>query len=223
MTSELEKYRKYGMPDCLGKPFTSQELWHTLLKYLVPISTMPIVSDPTDEHKGNSELQKKLKVSFAKSNQNKFADITKALLVGDVTLAHRLAHSLKGNAGQIGKSGLQHAAAKIESLLHEGKVPIPDEEMDILKFEFTLVIEELKPLLDESAKLKNIRELDENETIALLNKLKPMLDNINPECLTLLDGLYSVAGAEELTRQIEDYDFETAAVTLAALMKKVNL
>ncbi|MDR2558741.1 MAG: response regulator [Oscillospiraceae bacterium] len=27
MTSELEKYTKLGMPDCLGKPFTSQELW----------------------------------------------------------------------------------------------------------------------------------------------------------------------------------------------------
>ena len=37
MTSELEKYKKHGMPDCLGKPFTSQELWRVLLKYLKPL------------------------------------------------------------------------------------------------------------------------------------------------------------------------------------------
>ncbi|MDR2600313.1 MAG: response regulator [Oscillospiraceae bacterium] len=37
MTSELENYEKAGMPDCLGKPFTSQELWQILLKYLTPI------------------------------------------------------------------------------------------------------------------------------------------------------------------------------------------
>ena len=34
MASELETYRRHGMPDCLGKPFTSQELWHILLKHL---------------------------------------------------------------------------------------------------------------------------------------------------------------------------------------------
>jgi CheY-like chemotaxis protein/two-component sensor histidine kinase len=44
MVSELEKYKRHGMPDCLGKPFTSQELWHILLKYLVPVSSEPISS-----------------------------------------------------------------------------------------------------------------------------------------------------------------------------------
>ncbi|MDR2569352.1 MAG: response regulator, partial [Oscillospiraceae bacterium] len=37
MAGEKERYRKNGMPDCLGKPFTSQELWRVLLRYLKPI------------------------------------------------------------------------------------------------------------------------------------------------------------------------------------------
>ncbi|MDR2578437.1 MAG: transporter substrate-binding domain-containing protein, partial [Chitinispirillales bacterium] len=36
MISEMENYRKHGMPGFLGKPFTSQELWRVLLKYLTP-------------------------------------------------------------------------------------------------------------------------------------------------------------------------------------------
>jgi len=34
MTSDLENYKKHGMSDYIGKPFTSQELWSVLLKYL---------------------------------------------------------------------------------------------------------------------------------------------------------------------------------------------
>ncbi|MDR2965795.1 MAG: response regulator [Treponema sp.] len=37
MASDLENYRKHGMPDYIGKPFTSQELWSVLLKYLKPV------------------------------------------------------------------------------------------------------------------------------------------------------------------------------------------
>ena len=34
MSGEQENYKKHGMPDCLGKPFTTQELWRLLSKYL---------------------------------------------------------------------------------------------------------------------------------------------------------------------------------------------
>jgi len=37
MPSDLENYRKLGMSDHVGKPFTSQELWRVLLKYLEPV------------------------------------------------------------------------------------------------------------------------------------------------------------------------------------------
>jgi CheY-like chemotaxis protein len=34
MTNDLELYRQNGITDYLGKPFTSQELWRCLAKYL---------------------------------------------------------------------------------------------------------------------------------------------------------------------------------------------
>ena len=37
MAEDLEVYKASGLPDCLSKPFTSQELWRCLLKYLKPL------------------------------------------------------------------------------------------------------------------------------------------------------------------------------------------
>jgi len=41
MLDDMEIYKDSGMNDCIGKPFTSQELWHCLLKYFKPSSAMP--------------------------------------------------------------------------------------------------------------------------------------------------------------------------------------
>ncbi|MDR0464594.1 MAG: response regulator [Treponema sp.] len=37
MSGDWDIYKKSGMNDCVGKPFTSQELWRCLLKYLRPV------------------------------------------------------------------------------------------------------------------------------------------------------------------------------------------
>ena len=57
------------------------------------------------------------------------------------------------------------------------------------------------------------------EAQILFDRLEPMLENINPECVNLLDELRNVSGTEVLVGQIEDYDFESAARTLASLKK----
>ena len=46
MAGEIENYIKSGMSDYLGKPFTSQELWRFLLKFLVPVSPSAIKDGP---------------------------------------------------------------------------------------------------------------------------------------------------------------------------------
>jgi HPt (histidine-containing phosphotransfer) domain-containing protein len=100
--------------------------------------------DFIDEDK---ELQKKLYLIFVKSNQNLYADITEAISVGDTKLAHRLVHTLKGNAGMIGKMSLQDIAGEIETLLGTA-AEVSQEKMKILESELSAVLEELKPLLD---------------------------------------------------------------------------
>jgi PAS domain S-box-containing protein len=43
MAGDTELYKASGMNDCVGKPFTSQELWRCLLKYLTPVENKQTV------------------------------------------------------------------------------------------------------------------------------------------------------------------------------------
>ncbi|MCL2026806.1 MAG: Hpt domain-containing protein [Leptospirales bacterium] len=187
-----------------------------LLKYLAPISVDPIDEDDM----GNYEVQRKLRINFVTNNQNIHDEISEAVAVGDMKLAHRLAHTLKGNAGLIGKTELKNAAYEVELLLKDGTDSIWDNKMKMLKRELESVLEELSPLLDESAPQEKSEPMSTKEVLMLFEKLEPMLENINPECVNLLDELRDVPGTEELVHQIENYDFESAVFTLAVLKIK---
>jgi HPt (histidine-containing phosphotransfer) domain-containing protein len=219
MVSEVEKYKKHGMPDCLGKPFTTQELWHVLLKYFTPISSEPI--NDVNEYDSNEEQQKIMRLNFYKNYQNVHAEIAEAFAAGDTKRAHRLAHTLKGNAGMLGKINLKNAALEVEALLRDGVASIWENKMNALKTELTLVLEEFKPLI-ESAKQEKSLIMSTEQTLALFEKLEPMLEKINPKCIDLLDEVRAVSGAEELVRQMENYDFKGAAKTLVELKKKIG-
>jgi len=146
MTNDREIYRQSGMRDCVGKPFTSQELWHCLMKYLHPVRWQSV-----DEGRRSSSVEtesirdglKMLQTLFLKHNLHKFEEIAGALKADDITLAHRLTHTLKGNAGQLGKPALQKAAADIEKQLKEGRTPISKEQLRALETELTAVLKEL--------------------------------------------------------------------------------
>jgi HPt (histidine-containing phosphotransfer) domain-containing protein len=173
--------------------------------------------DEGEEAHNKDELQRKLRSSFIRNNQGKFTEIIKAIASGDMVLAHRLAHTLKGNAGQIGETALQSAAARIEILLKDGTIPDEDSIIN-LENELTLAFEELKPIHAEP--LESVLSQNTGQIQALFEKLEPMLKNINPESVNLLDAIRAVPGAQELCRQIEEYDFESAAKTLAELKKE---
>ncbi|MCL2031437.1 MAG: ATP-binding protein [Oscillospiraceae bacterium] len=218
MAGELERYRRQGMPDCLGKPFTAQELWRLLLKYLTPVSG----DAPAEEPEESDDLQWRLRVNFVKNNQSIHSGITEAVAAGDIKLAHRLAHTLKGSAGLIGKTGLRNAAEEVEALLKDGTVSVWEGKMNRLKAELTPVLEELRPLLEEpeARQAPASPALPAAQVQALFEKLGVMLQNINPECVMLLDELRAVPGTELLVRQVENYDFEAASGTLSELKEK---
>ena len=213
MTGELAKYKEHGMPDSLGKPFTSQELWRVLLKYLTPVGYEPSAED---REQFESELEKKMRIDFVRSNNNRYAQIVEAIETGDVKSAHRIAHSLRSNAGQIGKTALQRVAGSIESMLTNGLIP-PADIMALLETELALVLEELGPLFDEPKAQAESPSMTAEQTRALFEKLRSMLENRNIECLNLLDDIRSIPGMEELAHQIYNYDFSAAIVTLDAL------
>jgi len=219
MVSELEKYKRAGMPDCLGKPFTSQELWRMLLTYLAPVGSDPI-SGVVDENEEHEELQKKLRINFFNDNQTIHTEILAAVAAGDTKLAHRLAHSLKGSAGLIGKTALKNAAAEVEALLKEGLASVWENKMNILTTELMSVLDELRAMFAEPVVREQPRALSAEQTLTLLARLEPMLESNNTDCMDLLHELRAVPGAEALLKQIDNFDFKSAARTLIELKKE---
>jgi CheY-like chemotaxis protein len=215
MASDLENYRKNGIPDHLCKPFTLQDLWRVLLKYMIPVSAEPVCEN--EQLIERQEQLKKLQYSFVKNNQKKIAEILSAIDSGDIKLAHRLAHTMKGNAGLIGKPGLQTAASKVEASLQKEDASVPEDELNSLITEFESVIEELKPLLDEPRTQNVSKPLTADQTQALFTQLETMLENCDTGCLELLPDIRTVPGAEKLADLIEEYDFMPALDALTEL------
>jgi len=215
MNDDREKYRALGMKDYVGKPFASQKLWGCLLKYLKPVSFEDVGENEKD---ADRKLQEQLKADFVKNNQKVFSEITEALAGGDITLAHRLAHNIKSNAGYIGRPALQKAAAEAEAALKGGENRITEEQLAVLEKELTAVLEKLKPYLKEAAEpSRSGVVLDGDRALELLEKLEPLLKSGNPECLKLIDDLRMVPGSEEVIRHMDDFYFSAAAKALSEL------
>jgi len=173
----------------------------------------------------NTELEKKVQSIFVNSYQHLFEDITKALQEQDFALAHRHVHSLKSNAAQLGKMSLQHIAAEIECNLREGKNNITKDQLKSLENELTAVLNEYAPLLKETTPKTAARTQPLNiETVReVIKKLEPLVEMGCPESVNFLDSLGQIPDTEKLIKQIDNFDFESAVVTLAELKEKLGI
>jgi signal transduction histidine kinase/CheY-like chemotaxis protein len=235
MADDMEVYKSSGMNDCVGKPFTSQELWRCLLKYLKPVNNAAF-NIKTPEKKPqvkvslletDLEFMKKLQKTFLKYNQKKFDDIANALKAGEIELAHRLVHTLKSNAGQIGRTSLQEAAADVELSLKDGKNLVVPQQMALLETELNAAILQIEAELSSelqpgSSQAGESSPLDGQAARELFEKLEPMLKMGSPECLKFIDDLRRISGSEELIQQIDDFSFDTALEALAELKKRAG-
>jgi signal transduction histidine kinase/CheY-like chemotaxis protein/ABC-type amino acid transport substrate-binding protein len=148
LSSDRELYERSNMRDCIGKPFTSQELWHCLLKYIKPIDKQ---QNKDDEHGYGDDILLEMRSIFVNDNQNTFAEFKEAIDGNDIPKAHRIAHTLKSNAGTIGKPALQEAALDAEKRLKDGENKLTPECLETLEAEFKAVLAELEPLRNASS------------------------------------------------------------------------
>ena len=218
MSNDLELYKANGMSDYLGKPFTSQELWRCLIKYLPVMSVSTVVAH--DESSKKEEFLKKLQIYFLKSNRDVIEKITQALDEDDIKLAHRITHTLKSNAAQIGEWRLQEASSSVEQCLKENDVPGAKMQIDFLKLELHMVFDELTPLLIEEAESVRVEITDDEKIRKILKVVEPLLIDNNPECMDFVDDIRAIPGAENIANYIEDFSFEQALVELGKFRKK---
>jgi len=230
MSDDRDNYLKNGMNSCVGKPFTSQELWYCLMRYFTPLNEDAKSADDDKTVYVDSDIDflKSLKSLFVRDNQNKFGEIITALEKNDIELAHRLTHTLKSNAGQIGKTVLQKAAADVESKLKHGKNLVTEELLSILNSEMAIVLDEFYPLLLETDVRidANQAEISPEKALELLDKLDVLLGSGNPECLDYVNDVCTIPGYNELKlqliQQMDDFKFDQALSSCGELREKLN-
>jgi CheY-like chemotaxis protein len=217
---QREEYIERGMVDCIGTPFTTQELLACLMNYIAPKGKKVEegILQPQDEEK----LRLKFINSFVRDNKTKYNDIEAAIKAGDIKLAHRLAHTLKSNAALVDKKRLQKAAEEVESLLSDEENRMNIYAMNSLETELNAALKEFEPLIaQDAAPAASNKSLNKEQTQELLGVLGALLDGGNPDCLKLLGDLRNVPGSEELAQQIEYFEFDLAMKTLAQLQKNI--
>ncbi len=133
---------------------------------------------------GNRKLYLKLLRQFAEQQGPTVGQVSAALAAGDVALAERLAHTLKGVAGNIGAKAVQAVAGELEKLIR-GRAPASELESSQQK-----VAAALDPLLAQ-----------------LRSELNPPASEIPaPAAAPPADPAQTRAAATQLTKLLSEFD-----------------
>jgi CheY-like chemotaxis protein len=237
MTQDIKLYRKCGMKDCIGKPFASQELWQCLLKYLTPVkqeAKSDSLQQGAQEAEKDALLLKSLQQHFYRQYSAKTGEITDAVKSGDIKGAYIMVHTLKSNAGHLGKTRLQKMAGQLEEMLKDETTNAADsfeadgeteKQIGILENELKATLEEFAVMYGEDpgdySRSDSVAvTLDKKAATELAAKLEPLLKSGNPKCLELIQSLQAIPETGKLIRQLEDFDFEPALATLAEMKEE---
>lgn len=171
---------------------------------------------------GDPVLYRKLVLNFVEDNRNANVQLCEALDSGNITLAHRLAHTLKSVAATIGAEKLSGIAAEIETNLSDGNLDAVHLAQPQFAAELGRVLRELSYLQAKDENSGNAGELDKSKAHALLDTLEPLLRKADSEALEYLDAvaenLFPLGQqGQTLFTEIDDYDFEQALATLNAI------
>jgi two-component system sensor histidine kinase/response regulator len=143
MKGDREKCMDAGMNDHISKPIDPRELFTALTKWIPARDGGDTVSPSMNEKpapkesalpklpgidvkgglmrvNGNEDLYRKILSSFYQNNIGTKLEIGNALEAGDLKLAERLVHTVKGVAATIGADRLAKASQPIETELRNG-------------------------------------------------------------------------------------------------------
>ncbi len=259
MAGDREKSVEAGMIDHVTKPINPKALFQALLKCVKPGKReipnhlppkppgekKPVIEEPLPEVpgidiknglarvNGNETLYKSLLIKFYKEYPDSVTQIRKALAKNDMEAVTRIAHTVKGVAGNMGASDLQVAAAKFETAIKNGHIEELDSWLDTVDHYLKTIMENLKDFViaadamdtEESAK-KEVGDV--SALLKMLQALEPHLKKNEPnQCNDIMAqinnytwGIEYNSDIENLNRLIGKYRFKNAQPILERLMSK---
>ncbi len=164
MQADRDRCAEAGMDDYVAKPIDPDELFAALARRVRRQAPPPAPAAPAGDlpavpgldaalglkrMRGRRDLYLEMLRVFCEGQGGDAQAIREALARGDAAAAQRVAHTLKGVAGNIGAAGLQAAAETVEARLRDG---LPARrELATLETGLAALIAALRPLLPAPA------------------------------------------------------------------------
>jgi PAS domain S-box-containing protein len=248
LVQERQRCLGAGMSDHVSKPIDPDHLLSTLIRWAKPRPQPALDSQASFSPKkafdemilpeiaginladglkrvaGNKRLYRDLLGQFAAKQGNAASQISTALESGDHALAERIAHTVKGVAGNIGITKVQSVAQKLEKALSDGEINVSPLLLEFARVMGTQVHAIEKALFaSAAAQTEEVRTwaFNREASAGAIARLKLLLEVSDGEAEESFRSLReALAGAIEkpyldgLSASIKDFDFDAALVKL---------
>jgi two-component system sensor histidine kinase/response regulator len=242
---ERQRCLAAGMNDHVAKPIDPAALFDTIGRFYKPSEAAPPADareapagtaglpavagldtrDGLSRVGGNEALYLNLLRGFSERHGRTAGQIGEALAESDTTTAERLAHTVKGVAGNLGARDVQTAAGRLETALRERSAS-PDVEAarQQLASALGILLGGLQSALGvqpAAAPQPAATEADAARAREAGAALLTLLSDSDPEATDFVDAnretlrpLFDAAGWEGFARLVADYEFRDARLQL---------
>jgi len=259
MAGDREKVLAAGMNDHIAKPLNVGEMFNTIAKWMSPsvvtdtattlggmrssggnavgLDRLPgiDVSAGLATTMGNEKLYRKLLGKFYEGQKDFDRMFQVACADPDKTAPARVAHTLKGTAGNIGAKAVQQAATQLEQACLNGVAT--EEQISVLleevKISLLPVIEGLGRMIEEAASTPErsvvevtvdaeVIEKQLNEVRILLADSDPTANNRLGQIVDSIHGTLLAKKLEQVCDMASNYDFDEALVVLDQILAEMH-
>ena len=242
VSGQMDIFLNNGFDDFLSKPIDIRQLNIILNKWVRDKHPVEVVESARQQaaeraREKQPTLSGALDTSavfdmvykdFLKNRRENIAEITNAVLEGNLEAAAILAHTLKNLAALIEQQELMKLAGKAEAAFLNKD--IPSETIHKLSAEFDRVLSYIEEKVSseknktpQESELPAAADLDKNSILEILNNLVPLLEAQSFEALDLSRKLEGLPSADILIQQVEDIDFTQALETIVSLRKNLEV
>ncbi|GHC88411.1 hypothetical protein GCM10007320_35280 [Pseudorhodoferax aquiterrae] len=244
MAADRQRCLEAGMQDFVAKPIEPDALWRALAQWIRPREGLgglpvavpavvaqddaPVLARPVpglDVAKGlrrvlgKRSLYLALLGKFVQGQRDAAAAVRQAVAAGDRATAERLAHTLKGVAGNIGALQLQGLAAELEEGLRSGASADRLEALlDAVATPLQALVQAIESQLPDAVLEPRAAAVTPAQSTELLQRLAALLADNDADAQDLISSEAAVFQAvlgteafEALRQAAAAYDFEAGA------------
>jgi signal transduction histidine kinase/CheY-like chemotaxis protein len=259
LAEERQRCLDAGMNDHVSKPIDPDVLFSTMMRWAKPRQRLGIESQANPLHTGttqakttdetslpeiaginladglrrlagNRRLYRDLLEQFVAKESGAAAQISAALESGDPKLAERIAHTVKGTAGNLGITEVQSEAQKLEKAIREGQ-----DSVAALLGTFATVLGTQVHGIDQALRESTSAPpegmlpsaFDGEAAAVAITRLKSLLDASDGDAgeafrsvQDVLAGVVDKTHMDSLSASISEFNFAAAAVKLDGIAEQ---